>query len=163
MLDICTCIISCILVLFLFVIQYLTCVLMILILETLVTRIILFTQYYWTDHVLLTCDLVFLWSCDYITRQLLVQDISCSLHSCHNMYTRSYCTWSIILVIPVIVITFCSRYCQLYCSYYFNALLILLLHSYILSSTVLFLSCILAGLILTDLYYFSVSRFRKLV
>jgi len=45
-----------------------------------------------------------------------------------------------------------------YCSYYFNALIILLLYVHILSSTVLFPLCTLAGLILTDLYYFSVPR-----
>ena len=106
-------------------------------------------------------------SCDYITQQLLIQDISCSLYSCHNIHTRSPCTWSIILIISVIVITFSFRYCQIYYSYYFNTLLALLLHFHILSPTVLFSLCTLAGPVLTNLYYFSVSRlgswYRELI
>jgi len=61
-------------------------------------------------HVILSCDLVFLWSCDYTTQQLLIQNISCSLYICHTMHARSPCTWSIVLIILIIVITFSSRY-----------------------------------------------------
>ena len=69
------------------------------------------------------------------------------------------CTVSLYIIFRldffIIVITFSSRYCQTYYSY---ALLVLLLYFQILSFTVLFPSCTLAGLVLTDLYYFSVSR-----
>jgi len=68
-----------------------------------------------------------LWSCDYVTRQLLVQDVSCSLYTCHTMHAWSYCTWSIFLIIHVIVITFSHRYRQTYYSY---VLLIVFTFSY---------------------------------
>ena len=59
-----------------------------------------------------------------------------------------------------IVITVNSRYCQTYCSSYFNALLVLLLHFHVLT-------CTLVGPLLTDYYYFSVSRsesqYRELI
>ena len=103
--------------------------------------------------------LMSLWSCDYTTQQLLIQNISCSLYICHTMHARFPYTWSIVLIILIIVITFSSRYWQTYCSSYFNALLVLLLHFHILSFTILFSSCTLAGPLLTDhYYYFSVSR-----
>jgi len=140
MLNICTCIISC---------------------------LILIAWYSWTDHVIFTCELVFLWSCDYVTWQLLIQNISCALYTCHTMHAWSYCTWSIILIIPIIVITFSFWYRQPYCSYYFNAPLVLLLYFHILSFTVLSPSCTLVGPLLTDHYYFSVSksenRYRELI
>jgi len=66
----------------------------------------------------------------------------------------------------VTVITYSFRYCQSCCSY-FNALLALLLYLHILSFIVLFLSCTLIGPLLTNLYYFSVSRsesrYRELI
>ena len=68
---------------------------------------------------------------------------------------------------PVIVITFSSRYCQTYRTSYFNALLVMLLPFHILSFCYSFPSCTLAGLLLTDLYYFSIfrseSRYRELI
>ena len=60
------------------------------------------TWHSWTYHVILSRDLVFWWSCDYISWQLLVQDIS------------YYCTWSIFSIIHVIITTFSPRYCQTY-------------------------------------------------
>ena len=48
-------------------------------------------------------------SYDYITRQLVVQDISCSLYICHTLHARLYYTWSIVSIIPITVITFSSR------------------------------------------------------
>jgi len=52
-------------------------------------------------------------------------------------------------------------------SYYFHALLVLLLHFHILSFTILFPSCTVVGLVLMDLYYFLVfrseSRYRGLI
>ena len=143
-----------------------TYIFVILILETPVTCIILIIWYSWTDHVILTCDLVFLWSCDYATRQFLIQDIKCLLYSYHNIHALSYCTWSIILIIPIVVITFNSRYCQTYCSYCLNALLVLVLHFHILSFTILFPLCLI-GPLLMDLYYFSISisksQYRELI
>ena len=72
-----------------------------------------FLEYY----VILFCDLEFLWSCDYVTQQLLVQDISCSLYTCHTMHAWSPCIWSIVSFIPIIVITFSSWYSKTYCAY----------------------------------------------
>ena len=82
------------------------------------------------------------------------------------MHAWSSCTWSIVPIFHVIVITYSFRYCQSYCSY-FNALLALLLYLHILSFIVLLLLCTLTCLLLTDLYYFSVSKsesqYRELI
>ena len=102
----------------------------------------------WTYHVILSCDLEFLGSCDYVSRQLLVQDLSCSLYTCHTIYARSYCTWAVFSIIPVIIIIFSSRYCQTYCLMSY----LLLLHFHILSFIVLFPSVLFASPLLTDLY-----------
>jgi len=77
------------------------------------------------------------------------------------MHARSFCTWIIVPIIPVIVITFSSRYCQSYYFYYFNALLVSLLNFHFLSFTVPFPLCTLAGPLLTDFYYFLVSRWER--
>ena len=102
------------------------------------------------------CDLVFLWSCDYTTQQLLVHDISCSLYTCQTIQARSSCTWSSVSIIPVIVITFSSWYCQSYYFCYFNALLV---HYYIfIFSLLLFLSFVYSSWPVSDgpLLFFSI-------
>ena len=77
---------------------------MILIFETPVICIILITWYSWADHVILTCDLVLLWSCDYTTQQLFVQDTSCWLYICHTMHARFPCTWSIVSIFLLLLL-----------------------------------------------------------
>ena len=105
----------------------------------------------------LSCDLVFLWSCDYTTQQLLVQDISCSLYICHTMHARSPCTWSInsifllmlLLSVPdtvnhlILIISMLYLYCTAFSCFLFYCS---------------FPLCTLVGPLLTDHYYFSVSR-----
>ena len=100
-------------------------------------------------------------SCDYVTWYLLIQDISCSLYSCHSMHACSYYTWSIVLIIHVVVIAFISLYWQTYFSYYFNALLVLLLHFCILFLLLFSLHVHLLVRFWQTLYYFSVSRSKS--
>jgi len=111
-----------------------------------------------------SCDLMIMISC---SCDLMIM-ISCScasysLFTCHTMHARSPCTWSIVPVIPVIVITSVLDTAKhiILMSY------LLLLHLYILLFTVLFPSCTLAGPLLTDLNYFLVSRsdsrYRELI
>ena len=90
-------------------------------------------------HVILSCDLEFLWSYDYVTWWLLIQNISCSLYymSHHACMVSLYMIYH--LDFPVIVITLSSRYCQTYCSY---VLFVLLLYLHVLSFIVLLLSCV---------------------
>jgi len=143
MIDICTCIISCIIL----VIYFLTHIFKILILETHVTCIVLITWHSWIYHDILSCDLEFLWSCDYVTRQLLVQDVSCSLYTCHTMHARSYCTWSISwLFLWLLLHSVLDISIHIVLMSY-----LLLLHLHILFYCS-FPSCTLASPLLTDLY-----------
>ena len=52
------------------------------------------------------CDfkLVILWSWDYVTWYLFVQDISCSLYPCHNVHARSPCIWSIVSIFLLLLL-----------------------------------------------------------
>jgi len=93
---------------------------------------ILITWYSWTDLVILTCD--FLWSCVYITWQLLIQDISCSLYSYHNMHARSPCTQSIVLIfLSLLLLSVLDTANHIVLMSY-----LLLLHLHILSFNILF-------------------------
>ena len=123
---------------------------MIMTLETHVTCIILTTWYSWTYHVILSRDPVFLWSCDYVRRQLLVQDSSCSLYTCHTIHGRSPCTWSIITIILLLLILSVLDTAKhiVLMSY------LLLMYLHILSFIVLFPSCTLAGPLLPDFIIF---------
>ena len=101
----------------------------------------------------LSCDLMFLWFCDYTTQQLLVQDISCSLYICYIMHAR------------LLVHNMSSRF-SCYCYYYqFSIILIILflLFQYPTCTVTVFSyslfycsfpSYTLAGPLLTNLYYF---------
>jgi len=139
---------------------------MILILETHVTCIILITWYSWTDHVIFTCDLVFLWSCDYVSRQLLVQDnyvyyihVTTCTHDLLvydlSSWLFSYCYFFQFLILPTI--SFLLFQCPTYTVTTFSYSLL----------TVIFPSCTLTVPVLMDLYCFSASRsksrYRKLI
>ena len=122
MLDINTCIISCI------------------VFNDLVTDLYLYDTDTWDycdmhylDYMIfldwpcdLSCDLVFLWSCDYVIRQLLVQNISCSLyfmsqHACtvllyiiYYLDYSCYCYYFQFSILPSIFFL-----CPTYCYYIF--------------------------------------------
>jgi len=95
--------------------------------------IILTTWCSWTYHVILSCDLVFLWFYDYVTRQFLIHDISCSLYTCHTMHARTSCAWlssqlfllllllSVFDTANIVLISMSYLYC--YCIFIFSLLL----------------------------------------
>jgi len=81
--------------------------------------------------------------------------ISHVCYICHIMHARSYCTWSIILIFFLLLLLSVLDTAKhiVLMSY------LLLLHLRILFFIVLFPSCTLAGLLLTDhYYYYSIFR-----
>ena len=130
MLDIYICIISCIILSDLLPDIYFHW----LTLETHVTCIIL-TWHSWTYHVILSCDIEFLWSCDYVTRQYLfrtfhVHYIYVTL-CMHGLLAHDLSSWLFLLLLLLsvfdtdkhIVVLILKPYLYCYCIFIFSLLL----------------------------------------
>jgi len=90
--------------------------------------------------ILWSCVLVILWL--YYTTVTYPGHLMCNIYMLHHA-----CTISLYMIyrldFPIIIISFSSQYCQTYHTSCFNALLVLLPHFHILSFTVLFLFVLL--------------------
>ena len=115
MIDICTCIISCIVL----VIYFLTRIFKILTFETHVTCIILTTWHSWIYHVILSCDLEFLWLCyttvtcpGHLMFIIYMSHPACTtlLYMIYRLDYSCYCYYFQFSILPNIL-CLCPTYC----------------------------------------------------